>query len=636
MTQVITAQTIRLHLLLRLAPCLLVVLALTPLTQAHPAPSASSFVQDGEAETQAPPEATTAEGNNQDTSEANATDGGDSATEGSQAAASSKNETETQTAAASAEGAAEPELGLEARIDKWFGKYITGPCAAVLFNSLGTEYIFGRKIPFVVLWLLVGATFLTIRMGFINVRAFWHAIRLTKGDYDDPNEPGEVSHFQALSSALSATVGLGNIAGVAIAVGTGGPGAIFWMVLIGLLGMTSKFTECTLGQMYRRVNRDGTVSGGPMLYLKAGLTDVMGRGGTALGSVLAVFFAILCIGGSFGGGNSFQVGQSLATIREDVPFLDNYPVLYGIGMTVVTALVIIGGIRSIGRVASVIVPFMCAAYVLMALYILATNASSIPSAFGTIIGNAFTFQAGLGGLLGVMVVGIQRAVFSNEAGAGSAAIAHSAARTDEPVSEGIVALLEPFIDTVLVCTMTGLVVIIAGGEWQPNPELKTVKPGDTIVIDGKQEIATAENISDLSLGQWSNSDYTTHIEEGAGAALTRTAVVSKGLPWFKWILYAAVVLFAFSTIISWSYYGERCFTSLFGMNSSMVYKVIFLIFTVLGSVVSAENILGFSDIMILGMSFPNILGLYILSNKVRGNLDEYMDKLKSGKIKPHK
>ncbi len=532
-------------------------------------------------------------------------------------------------------GEDEEEPGLEAKIDEWFGKYITGPCASVLFNSLGTEYLFGRKIPFVVLWLLVGASFLTIRMGFINLRAFWHAIRLTKGDYDDPNEPGEVSHFQALSSALSATVGLGNIAGVAIAVGSGGPGAIFWMVLIGLLGMTSKFTECTLGQMYRKVNSDGTVSGGPMLYLKDGLTDVLGGVGKALGSVLAVFFALLCIGGSFGGGNSFQVGQSLATIKGDIPILEEYPLLYGVGLTVVVALVIIGGIRSIGRVASIIVPFMCAAYVSMALYILGTNASQIPAAFGTIISNAFTFEAGLGGLLGVMVVGIQRAVFSNEAGAGSAAIAHSAAKTDEPVSEGIVALLEPFIDTVLVCTMTGLVIIIAGGEWTPNPEL-TTKVGDTIMIDGEAKVAEADDIAGLPLGKWSNQEYEKHVSGNAGAALTRTAVANKGLPWFKWILYAAVVLFAFSTIISWSYYGERCFTSLFGMNSSIIYKVIFLVFTVLGSVVSAKNILDFSDIMILGMSLPNILGLYILSGKVRGNLDEYMEKLKSGKIKPHK
>lgn len=634
MTHVMTARTEQIQFLVRAIPYLFVgfILTLSFETPLSAAPLLPPIQEEAAAEIETTQDEGTTESETPAEPTIEASDG-DSDAESNESPTAADTDAVVENGDGGGQDKEEP--GLEAKIDEWFGKYITGPCASVLFNSLGTEYLFGRKIPFVVLWLLVGASFLTIRMGFINLRAFWHAIRLTKGDYDDPNEPGEVSHFQALSSALSATVGLGNIAGVAIAVGSGGPGAIFWMVLIGLLGMTSKFTECTLGQMYRKVNSDGTVSGGPMLYLKDGLTDVLGGVGKALGSVLAVFFALLCIGGSFGGGNSFQVGQSLATIKGDIPILEDYPLLYGVGLTVVVALVIIGGIRSIGRVASIIVPFMCAAYVSMALYILGTNASQIPAAFGTIISNAFTFEAGLGGLLGVMVVGIQRAVFSNEAGAGSAAIAHSAAKTDEPVSEGIVALLEPFIDTVLVCTMTGLVIIIAGGEWTPNPEL-TTKVGDTIMIDGEAKVAEADDIAGLPLGKWSNQEYEKHVSGNAGAALTRTAVANKGLPWFKWILYAAVVLFAFSTIISWSYYGERCFTSLFGMNSSIIYKVIFLVFTVLGSVVSAKNILDFSDIMILGMSLPNILGLYILSGKVRGNLDEYMEKLKSGKIKPHK
>lgn len=634
MTHVMTARTEQIQFLVRAIPYLFVgfILTLSFETPLSAAPLLPPIQEEAAAEIETTQDEGTTESETPAEPTIEASDG-DSDAESNESPTAADTDAVVENGDGGGQDKEEP--GLEAKIDEWFGKYITGPCASVLFNSLGTEYLFGRKIPFVVLWLLVGASFLTIRMGFINLRAFWHAIRLTKGDYDDPNEPGEVSHFQALSSALSATVGLGNIAGVAIAVGSGGPGAIFWMVLIGLLGMTSKFTECTLGQMYRKVNSDGTVSGGPMLYLKDGLTDVLGGVGKALGSVLAVFFALLCIGGSFGGGNSFQVGQSLATIKGDIPILEEHPLLYGVGLTVVVALVIIGGIRSIGRVASIIVPFMCAAYVSMALYILGTNASQIPAAFGTIISNAFTFEAGLGGLLGVMVVGIQRAVFSNEAGAGSAAIAHSAAKTDEPVSEGIVALLEPFIDTVLVCTMTGLVIIIAGGEWTPNPEL-TTKVGDTIMIDGEAKVAEADDIAGLPLGKWSNQEYEKHVSGNAGAALTRTAVANKGLPWFKWILYAAVVLFAFSTIISWSYYGERCFTSLFGMNSSIIYKVIFLVFTVLGSVVSAKNILDFSDIMILGMSLPNILGLYILSGKVRGNLDEYMEKLKSGKIKPHK
>lgn len=559
-------------------------------------------------------------------------------------------------------------------VDGAFGTYVTGPLGAVLFHSLGTEYLFGRKIPFVVLWLFCGALFLTIRMSFVNFRCFWHAIRLTKGDYDNQHDPGEVSHFQALASALSATVGLGNIAGVAIAVGTGGPGAIFWMVIIGLLGMTSKFTECTLGQLYRRVNEDGTVSGGAMIYLHKGLKE-MGLG--PIGAVLAILFSVLCILASFGGGNAFQVGQSLDALRAPVEiaapavadangnseapaeanepanrslaeyvnvFLNEYPVVYGLGMAFFAGLVIIGGIKSIGQVASLIVPFMCVAYVSMALYIIGTNLSDVPAAFGTIFQNAWSMEAGLGGLLGVMVLGIRRAVFSNEAGTGSAAIAHSAAKTDEPVSEGIVALLEPFIDTVLVCTMTGLVIVIAGGEWTPNKELASMKVGDPIVAsanatgeaDGPTEV-THDYINSQPLGSWSNEKYAEHAANGAGASLTMVAVTGpKGLPLFRWVLYASVVLFAFSTIISWSYYGERCWTNLFGQGSSMVYKVIFLVFTVLGSIVTKGNILDFSDALILGMSFPNILGLYLMSGKVKRELDTYLAKVKSGEIKPNK
>jgi AGCS family alanine or glycine:cation symporter len=451
----------------------------------------------------------------------------------------------------------------------------------------------GVSIPFVVVWLLFGAAFFTVKMGFINVRGFWHAIRLTKGDYDDPNDTGEVSHFQALSSALSATVGLGNIAGVAIAIGTGGPGATFWMIVIGFLGMSTKFTECTLGQMYRKVDPDGTVSGGPMRYLKDGLAE-LGLGW--LGTILAIMFAIICIGASFGGGNAFQVVQSLTAIREEIPLLDSQPWIYGLIMAVMVGVVIIGGIKSIGAVAGRIVPFMCAAYVLTAIYILATNASGIPGAFERIWTGAMSPEAMYGGLLGVLVIGIQRAVFSNEAGAGSAAIAHSAAKTDEPVSEGIVALLEPFIDTVVVCTMTALVIVITGVYEDP---------------------AHAE----LVAGQ-------------KGAALTSAAFQEGGFAWFRWILYAAVVLFAYSTLISWSYYGERCFTRLFGNWSSMVYKILFLIFTFLGSVVTENKILAFSDLLILGMAFPNILGLYFLSGKVKRALDEYWEKYKNGKLEP--
>ncbi|HHM12558.1 MAG TPA: amino acid carrier protein, partial [Planctomycetaceae bacterium] len=304
------------------------------------------------------------------------------------------------------------------------------------------------QVPLVVVWLLGGAIFFTLRMRFINLRGFWHAIRLTKGDFDDPEDTGEVSHFQALASALSATVGLGNIAGVAIAIGQGGPGATFWMILIGLLGMSSKFTECSLGQLYRKVMPDGTVSGGPMRYLRDGLAEM---NLAPLGRFLAVLFALLCIGGSLGGGNTFQVTQSLGVLRTEptLRLLDAHPWIYGLVMVVLVGLVIIGGIKSIGAVAGRIVPVMCAAYVLAALYILFSHAAHIPAAFAMIVRGAFTPDAVYGGFLGVMVMGVKRAVFSNEAGAGSAAIAHSAARTDEPISEGIVALLEPFIDTVV-------------------------------------------------------------------------------------------------------------------------------------------------------------------------------------------
>ncbi|QDT02434.1 Amino-acid carrier protein AlsT [Rubripirellula lacrimiformis] len=478
------------------------------------------------------------------------------------------------------------------KIDEAFGKYIVANAAFVIFYDFGTEQWLGTKIPFVVVWLLFGAIFLTIRMGFINLRAFRHAIDLIRGVYDSPDEPGEVTHFQALAAALSATVGLGNIAGVAIAIGTGGPGATLWIIMIGLLGMTSKFAECTLGQLYRVTDEKGHVLGGPMRYLKTGLADI-GMGG--LGSVLAVIFMLLCIGASFGGGNAFQVGQSLEAIRGDVPILQTHPVIYGLVMAFAVGVVIVGGIRSIGAVAGKIVPFMCFAYVAAALYILILHYAAIPAAVVTIVTEAFNPKAMYGGFLGVLVIGIKRAVFSNEAGVGSAAIAHSAAKTDEPVSEGIVALLEPFIDTVVVCTITALVVVVTGAYSAPEME-------SAIAAD-------------------------------QGAKVTLHAFAVGGHDWFRYILYFAVVLFAYSTCISWSYYGERCWVQLFGASSSVFYKILFLMFTVLGSIVTRGNILDFSDLMILGMSFPNLLGVFLLSGVVRRQLDSYWGKYKSGELK---
>ena len=477
------------------------------------------------------------------------------------------------------------------KIDGFFGKHVVANVAMVLFFDFGTEKLLGTSIPFVVLWLLLGAIFLTLKMGFINVRGFRHAIDLTRGVYDTPGEPGEVSHFQALSAALSATVGLGNIAGVAIAIGTGGPGATLWIIAIGLLGMTSKFAECTLGQLYRVNDESGHVLGGPMRYLRLGLKDI---GLEPLGRFLAVAFMVLCIGASFGGGNAFQVGQSLEAIRADVPILQSQPYFYGIAMAFAVGIVIIGGIKSIGAVASRIVPFMCLAYVIAALYILGTHLGEIPAAVSTIVSEAFSPQAAYGGFLGVMVIGIQRAVFSNEAGVGSAAIAHSAAKTDDPVSEGIVALLEPFIDTVVVCTITALVVVVTGAYSAPE-------------------------MSDA-------------IASSQGAKVTLHAFVTGGHDWFRYVLYVAVVLFAYSTCISWSYYGERCWVQLFGTHTSVVYKVLFLVFTVLGSIITRGNILDFSDLMILGMSFPNLLGVFLLSGLVKRELDKYWDKYKRGDV----
>ena len=353
--------------------------------------------------------------------------------------------------------------GFMGSVDRAMGS-VNGVISAVFFYDV-LFWDDEHQLPLVVLWLVLGAIFFTIRMGFINFRGFGHAIQVVRGKYSDPNDAGEVSHFQALSAALSATVGLGNIAGVAIAVSVGGPGATFWMIVAGLLGMSSKFVECTLGQQYREVRADGRIMGGAMEYLSKGLKE---KGWPRLGMFLAVMFSILCIGGSLGGGNSFQVNQSLNAMQETLPFLAARPWIYGLIMTVLVGVVIVGGIRRIANVAEKIVPLMCGIYVLAALTILLMNFTAIPAAFGAILSQAFTPAAGYGGFIGVLVTGFRRAAFSNEAGAGSAAIAHSAARTPYPVREGFVSLLEPFIDTVVVCTMTALVIVITGA--YNNPE----------------------------------------------------------------------------------------------------------------------------------------------------------------------
>ena len=489
------------------------------------------------------------------------------------------------------------ETGMSDQIDAIVGKFV-GWIASVFFFPV-YESSEGATVPLVVAWLVIGATYFTIRMGFINFRGFKHAIDVVRGKYDNKDAEGEVSHFQALSSALSATVGLGNIAGVAIAVSLGGPGAIFWMIVAGFLGMSSKFTECTLGQKYRLTRPDGRVMGGAMYYLQNGLAELGERTGIGFlrtfGKILAVTFVILCIGGSFGGGNTFQVNQSLNAVQESIPWLGEHRWVFGLIMAALTGLVIIGGIKRIAQTAEKIVPTMCGVYMLACIVILLNNAGKIPDAFGTIFDSAFNPGAAWGGFIGVLVQGFKRAAFSNEAGVGSAAIAHSAAKTKEPVREGIVALLEPFIDTIIVCTMTGLVIVITG-HYAGGSSAEVAEP-----------FAAVNN----------------------GAGLTSTVFASE-ISWFPHILSAAVVLFAFSTMISWSYYGERCWAWLFGDGSSMVYRILFLIMVFLGSIITSTNILDFGDLMILGMAFPNVLGLYFLSGGVKKDLDAYMKKLKNG------
>ncbi len=462
------------------------------------------------------------------------------------------------------------------------------------------------NVPFVLLVLLLGALFFTIYFKFPNITRLKLAYDTVRGKYYDPSgsnvqqednpdtirdegAQGEVSPFQALSAALSATVGLGNIAGVAIAITVGGPGATFWMIIAGLLGMASKFTECTLGVKYREIGQDGTVHGGPMYYLSKGLKE-KGLGG--LGTIFAVFFAIMCVGGSFGGGNMFQSNQAAAQVLSILGIQGSSAggFVFGLITAVLVAIVIIGGIKRIGRVAETIVPFMAVLYVGAALIIILVNITALPQAFGLIFTKAFSPEAATGGFIGVLIAGFQRAAFSNEAGVGSAAIAHSAVRTTHPASEGVVALLEPFIDTVVICTMSALVIIITGNYLNP---------------DGLD-----------------------------GVGLTSKAF-SSVIPGFQYILTLAVVLFAFSTMLSWSYYGLQAWKFLFGKSKTadLSYKLLFCVFTVIGASAGLSSVVGFSDAMIFAMVFPNIIGLIILAPVVKKEVARYVNDIKSGKIK---
>ena len=507
--------------------------------------------------------------------------------------------------------------GIDKQINDAF-KPIADAWDALIFTP-----IFG--VPFVLILLVFGATFFTLVFGFVNIRRFPLALQVVRGKYDDIEEgadpvetdnlnvvdgnivdtirvegvQGEVSHFQALATAVSGTVGLGNIAGVAVAIAVGGPGATFWMILCGLLGMSSKFVECTLGVKYRDIGPNGTVYGGPMYYLSKGFKDI-GYGGA--GKVLAVIFAIMCVGGSFGGGNVFQSNQATVQITSMTGWEGGgIKTLIGVVMAILVGIVIIGGIKRIARVTEKVVPFMAGIYVLASLIIIFANISFLPNAISQIISGAFTPAAGVGGLIGALLVGFQRAAFSNEAGAGSAAIAHSAVNTNFPASEGIVALLEPFIDTIVICTMTALVIIMFNSN--------------------DQFIYSAANTAGVTLKGTS--------EVIGGVDLTSMAYDSV-LPGFRYILTLAIILFAFSTMISWSYYGLQSWKYLFGRSkgADISYKILFLVFVVIGSAATLDAVIKFSDAMIFAMVFPNMIGLFFLFPKVKEELNRYLAAIK--------
>ncbi|MDO6481365.1 alanine/glycine:cation symporter family protein [Shimia thalassica] len=500
------------------------------------------------------------------------------------------------TALVSSPLAAQEAMGIDEKVNQVFAN-LTGPFVGLIFAPFP-----GTSFPWIVMWLVIAATIFTLYFGFVQFRFFKHSIQLVKGDFSDPSDAGEVSHFQALATALSGTVGLGNIAGVAVAVGIGGPGATFWMILAGLLGMASKFTECTLGVKYRNEYPDGTVSGGPMYYISKGFNEL----GLPGGKILAVLFSVFCILGALGGGNMFQANQAHAQISGIV---GDYPGwITGIIFAGVVFAVIVGGIKSIANVTEKVVPFMGILYVGAALIILLVNYDQIGWAFGQIFAGAFTGLGVAGGMVGALIQGFKRAAFSNEAGVGSAAIAHSAVKTKEPITEGFVSLLEPLIDTVVICTMTALVIVIS--------QQLIIDPatGNYMLNEAGSAIAT--------------------VDGNSGVSLTSAAFAS-GISWFPYVLAIAVVLFAFSTMISWSYYGLKAWTYLFGegKTSELVFKIIFCIFIVIGAAASLGPVIDFSDAAIFAMAVVNIFCLYFLMKLVKKELQSYAARLQSGEIK---
>ncbi|HQU56297.1 MAG: alanine/glycine:cation symporter family protein [Chitinophagaceae bacterium] len=521
----------------------------------------------------------------------------------------------------------EKTKGLDQRINESF-QPITDAWSGIVFYTVNLA---GIQVPIVLILLVCGALFFTIYFGFVNIRRFGLAIEVVRGKHDDiekdvppvddtnvnvvdgdivdtikdESKHGEVNHFQALATAVSGTVGLGNIAGVAIAIAIGGPGATFWMIVCGLLGMSSKFVECTLGVKYRDIDKNGVVYGGPMYYLTKGFKELKLAG---LGKFLAILFAILCVGGSLGGGNAFQSNQAAQQI-VGITGIQHASAGFFVGviLAIITGIVIIGGIKKIAKVTEKIVPFMAIIYIIASLIIIFAHFSFIGEAFSLIFNQAFSPRAGLGGLMGVLIVGFKRAAFSNEAGAGSASIAHSAVNTKYPASEGVVALLEPFIDTVVICTMTALVIIIFNREGVMFP----------YGGDGHGGVVLGDSGTTIS-----------------GVDLT-TLAYNDVIPHFSYVLTVAIVLFAFSTMISWSYYGLQAWKFLFGRSKAadLSYKLLFLVFVVIGASISLSAVTDFSDAMILAMVFPNMIGLLFLFPKVRQEMKRYLKAIRESRKK---
>ncbi|MDX2394960.1 alanine:cation symporter family protein [Streptomyces sp. DK15] len=467
-------------------------------------------------------------------------------------------------------------------IAKWLGD--------IVFYSVPIN---GTQIPLIVAWLVVAGLVFSGWFGLVQIRKFRLAVNVVRGKYDEKGSTGEVNHFQALTAAVSGTVGLGNIAGVAVAVSIGGPGATFWMILCGLLGMATKFVEVTLGVKYREVHADGTVSGGPMHYLPKGLADRFGAKGLKLGKVLGVLASAMILFFGLFGGNLFQVNQSYAQLvsvtggESGVMGSSAGALFFGILIAALVGVVLLGGIRSIASVTSKLVPAMAGIYIVACLVVILVNVSAVPSAISSIIEGAFNPEGVAGGVLGALIVGFKRAAFSNEAGLGSAPIAHSAVKTKHPASEGLVALLEPFIDTVVICTMTALTIVIA------NP------------------------------ASWGEARK----GEGVGGVTITSDAFGTVLPWFPYILTIAVMLFAISTVLTWGYYCMKAWTHLFGRSkaSELTFKVFYTLFAVAGSLLTLQTLIDMADAVLFMLAVINIIGLYLLAPVVKRELNTFLD-----------